>query len=550
MPTEPSSRGFARLLWRLADLVQVAETRRSFRAKAYRAAVWALDDLPSLDAPDDVVLGVPGIGPGILSLIGEYRHSGHLSQLIPLEQAYPAQAARLRRLPRMTPRILRDLKGELGIETPGDLVDAIESGAALTIRGVGAQTLDLWVEVLSLLRDDFSAPAHRAWVMASEMASHVTRHIHAEVAIAGEVRRVEEWVTRLDLVVVTQGRPAAARFLDSSAALESVAAASDLRVEAIGHGGIPLAFHLAGPDAAGSVMVAATGPPAHAALFADLPPAKSEGDAYSQAALPWIPPPARSLPIEQAVGVVTVGDLRGDLHLHSDGSPDGRMTIETILETATARGYEYVLITDHTRGLRFGGLTEDDLAAQSGMIEALRPRYPDLVVFHGAELNIERDGTLDIDDEALSQLDFAVAGVHSHFGLEEGEQTERVLAALRHPKVRVLAHPFGRRIGIRPPLDIDMERVVEEAVTNGVALESNGHRDRLDLPAEWVRRAVDLGAIFAANSDAHRVPEMANIANAVGTLQRAGVTSDRVINAASVDDLRAWIGSAGSAGRG
>ena len=126
-----------------------------------------------------------------------------------------------------------------------------------------------------------------------------------------------------------------------------------------------------------------------------------------------------------------------------------------------------------------------------------------------------------------------------------------MVAALRHPKVRILAHPFGRRIGIRPPLDIDMERVVEEAVSHGVALESNGHRDRLDLSAEWIHRSMVLGAVFAANSDAHRVPEMANIANAVATLQRAGVTSDRVINASPVETLRAWIESEpGSAGRG
>jgi DNA polymerase (family 10) len=164
-----------------------------------------------------------------------------------------------------------------------------------------------------------------------------------------------------------------------------------------------------------------------------------------------------------------------------------------------------------------------------------------LVLFHGAELNIERDGTLDIDE--LDILDFAVAGVHSHFGLGRGEQTERVVAALRNPAVRILAHPFGRRIGIRPPLDIDMARVVEEAMSHDVALESNGHRDRLDLSEEWVRKAADLGAVFAANSDAHRVPEMANIANAVATLQRAGVTPHRVVNTRSADSLREWLGT-------
>jgi DNA polymerase (family 10) len=534
-------RGFARHLWGLADLVQVAETRRSFRAKAYRAAVWALDDLPSLDAPGDVVLATPGIGPGVMALIAEYRETGNLSQLIPLEQTYPREASRLRRLPRMTPRILRDLKAELGVETRSNLIDAADSGAALTVRGVGEQTLDLWVKVLSLSPDDISTPAHRAWVMAGEMAAHVARHTHVDVAIAGEVRRIEEWVRRLDLVVVTSDRAAVADFLDSMAALDSVAASSETHVEAATHGGLPVTFHLATPDGAGSVLVAATGPPDHASHFSTLLPARDEAGVYSQVGLAWIPPPARVRSPEEAARVVTVGDLRGDLHLHSDSSPDGRMTVEMILETATARGYEYVLITDHTQGLRFGGLTEPDLERQAELIDRLRSRFPDLVVFHGAELNIDRDGSLDIDDDALARLDFAVAGVHSHFGLSRDEQTKRVTKALADPTVRVLAHPFGRRIGIRPPLDIDMPRVIEEAISHGVALESNGHRDRLDLSAEWVVRAVELGALLAANSDAHRLPEMANVSNAVATLQRAGVEPDRVINTRSVDSLRDWL---------
>jgi DNA polymerase (family X) len=547
MDPQLSLRGFARQLWRLADLVQVAETRRSFRAKAYRAAIWGLDDLPALEAPDDVVLATPGIGPGVKALIAEYREIGYLNQLTPLEQAYPLEASRLRRLPRMTPRILRDLKAELGVETRSEMIDAADSGAALSVRGVGEQTLDLWLNVLSLSPDDTSTPAHRAWVMAGEMAAHVARHTNTDVAIAGEVRRVEEWVSRLDLVVVTSDRAALAGFLASMAALDSVATSTETRVEATTHGGLPVVFHLASPDAAGSVLVAATGPPSHASLFSTLPPAADEARVYSQAGLPWIPPPARALSPEEATRVVTVGDLRGDLHLHSDSSPDGRMTIEMILETATKRGYEYVLITDHTQGLRFGGLGEADLASQAELIDRLRSRFPELVVFHGAELNIDRDGSLDIDDEALARLDFAVAGVHSHFGLSRDEQTKRVVAALAHPTVRVLAHPFGRRIGIRPPLDIDMARVVEEAISHDVALESNGHRDRLDLSAEWVGRAMELGALVAANSDAHRLPEMANVSNAVATLQRAGVGPDRVVNARSVESLRDWLETGSSA---
>jgi len=538
--SDHTRRGFARLLWRLADLVRVAETRRSFRAKAYRRAIWSLDDLPGLDVAEEVILATPGIGPGVTALIREFRESGQLRQLAPLEANYPSEAVLLRRLPRMSPRTLRDLKAELGVETVVDLAVAIESEAAATVRGVGLQTLELWREILELAPNGPAAPAHRGWVFAIEVAAHINRHTGAAIEVAGEVRRVEEWVHRLDLVVVTTERSALDGFLERTAVLGSFTRA-DRGGDAMTHDGLPVVFHVSAPSAAGMTLVDATGPPEHVALFQRVPPVSEETEVYSIAGLDWVPPPARGLEPATGIQVVTVDDVKGDLHLHSESSPDGRMTLEEICDSAVRRGYEYVLITDHTQGLRFGGLDEAGIARQAEAIERLRPRHPDLRIFHGAELNIGRDGTLDLDDETLSGLDFAVAGVHSYFGLGQREQTDRVVRALAHPRVRVLAHPFGRRIGIRPPLSIDMPVVIEAAVEHAVALETNGHRDRLDLPAKWVERASSLGAVFAANSDAHRLGEIGNVANAVATLQRAGTKREQVINARNVGAFIEWL---------
>ena len=179
------------------------------------------------------------------------------------------------------------------------------------------------------------------------------------------------------------------------------------------------------------------------------------------------------------------------------------------------------------------------------IIEETRARFPDLLVLQGAELNIDREGSLDIDDEALGRLDFAVAGVHSHFGLDRIEQTARVLKALGHPAVRVLAHPTGRRIGNRPAIDLDIDAVIAAAVENHVALEVNGHRDRLDLSTEHAAVAVAGGALLAANSDAHRIDEMGNVANSVATMQRAGVAPSSVVNTMSVGAFREWAGVIG-----
>jgi DNA polymerase (family 10) len=297
----------------------------------------------------------------------------------------------------------------------------------------------------------------------------------------------------------------------------------------------------------GQRLLLATGPDWHAGgLLADINGnGLTEAEIYKRNGRLWVPPAARALDPEIAEGVILTGQINGDLHLHTDLSPDGRMSLFEILAEAVEREYEYVLITDHTTGLRFGGLDSAGLQHQRTIIEEGRARFPDLVVLHGAELNIDRDGSLDIDDEALGRLDFAVAGLHSHFDLERFEQTARVLTALSHPAVRVLAHPTGRRIGTRPAIDLDIDAVIAAAVENHVALEVNGHRDRLDLSAEHAALAVVGGAVLAANSDAHRIGEMGNIVNSVATMQRAGIAPSSVVNTMSVGAFQEWAGVTG-----
>lgn len=538
MALELSIRDFARRLWRLADLVQAAERRRSFRAKAYRTAVWSLDDLPSLDADEETLLATPGIGPGVTRLIAEYRTSGELAQSIPLETAYPSETARLRRLPRMNPTMLRGLK-DLGVETTVDLAGAIESGAAATLKGAGPQTLELWSRILDLYPDSDHVPAHQAWVTASALADHIARHSGGWVDIAGEVRRLEEWVTRIDLVVLTENRADLERFLDQTASLSAAEIGND-EIRGRTHSGMDVSIHPSPPEGGGTALIRATGPAGHTAVSTE-EQFPTEAEAYEDAGLPLIPPPARHLPLELAQSVVVDGDLRGDLHIHTEASPDGRMTLEEVATRVGSHGYGYLAITDHTQGLRFGGLDEAAVAAQAAELARVRELFDSLTILHGAELNIGPDGSLDLAEEALSLLDMAVAGVHSYFGLDRQTQTQRVVTALEHPTVRVLAHPSGRRIGIRPPLDLDMEAVIDAAVVNGVALEVNGHRDRLDLSAEWIARAASRGAVFAANSDAHRIGELSNITNAVGVLQRAGIEPAQVVNTWSEERFSAWL---------
>jgi len=538
-------RALGALLWQLADLVQADERRRSFRARAYRRAVWALDELDQdLGADRDVMLATPGIGAGVAGLIEEYGRTGALAQLDRLRGMYPDETASLRRLPRMTPSLLRSLKADLGVDTEADLLRAIDREDALTLKGVGEATVQLWQAILQLPPHPGMVPAFRAWVTASELIAHLRRHIPGSGAhMAGAVRRVEDWVDRIDIVIVPRDVSAVEGFLGTSAVLRRADRSADsLAFET--HAGIRGRVHFSGADSLGTTMIEATGPPAHVAeiLGTGSPvPYASEEEAYQSQELPWIPPPSRRLPLDQAVETVRMEDVRGDLHVHSDRSPDGRMPLELIVEMSIQRGYEYLLITDHTLGLRFGGLGRDELLTQADELEHLRRRYPELTILHGAEVNIGPDGTLDLDDETLAMLDIAVAGLHSHFGLTIEQQTARVIEALGHPAVRVLAHPTGRRIGTRPAIELDVPAVIAAAVSHDRALECNGHRDRLDLSVQWVQTAAGMGARFAANSDAHRPDELGNIANAIAILQAAGVEATQLVNTAPVDEIAKWL---------
>lgn len=549
MVTDPPTsavprRRFGTLLWRLADLVQAAERRRSFRARAFQTAVWALDGVSAdLHDRDEEMAAVEGIGPGIVRLADEFRRTGTIAELDRLAERFPAESSRMRRLPRITPGRLEAMKQGLGIDTVADLMEAIQAGAAETIEGVGPATVDRWEAILAMPPEPGAVPAHDGAVIAGRFRRHLLVHLRGdEVMVAGAVRRLDEWVGCVDLVVVTADPQRAARFLEQTAVVRSSAVEPGWRVDMVSHEGVDIVVVLASPETQGSALVRATGPERHvASLGLGTDPQPTEPAVYASAGRRWVPPPARASPSPRPDRLVTVDDLAGDLHVHSESSPDGHMDLDEIGLEASSRGYEYVVLTDHTAGLRFGGLDAAALYRQRGRVEDLRTRFPDLAILHGAEMNIDRDGRPDLDDETLAWLDLVVAGCHSHFDLPRPAQTARLVAAVRHPSVRVLAHPTGRRIGIRPAIDVDLAVVYAAAVDAATALEVNGHRDRMDLSATHAAEAAAAGVLLAADSDAHRLHELDNVGVATGVLQKGGVEPESVVNTWSLAAFRDWL---------
>jgi DNA polymerase (family 10) len=263
----------------------------------------------------------------------------------------------------------------------------------------------------------------------------------------------------------------------------------------------------------------------------------TEEEVYAAVGLPWIPPEIREGQgeIEAAQqgrlpALVTLHDIRGDLHMHTQWS-DGKDTADVMARAAAARGYEYCCITDHSQSLKFArGVTVEDLRAHAASVRALSDSVG-IRVLMGAEVDILGDGTLDYPDDVLGELDLVVASVHSRFAMPRDEMTRRVVRALEHRHLDVLGHPTGRLIGQRPGYDLDVEAVIEAAQRTETALEINASPDRLDLPDVHVRLARERGVFVAVDTDAHQKAHLDFMPFGVGTARRGWTDARHVINA-------------------
>jgi DNA polymerase (family 10) len=371
-----------------------------------------------------------------------------------------------------------------------------------------------------------------------------------DILVAGaEPGRVMDALRRLDLV-------------------ETIAAAGEKKRSVLLRGGLQVDLRVVEPTAWGAALVYFTGSKAHNVRIRERAvrrglmvneygvfereggrrlAGKRERDVYESLGLAEIPATLRedTGEVEAAAAgrlptVVTVADVRGDLHLHSDWSGDGKASLAEMLEAAAARGYAYVAVTDHAENLPMNGLSRERMLARRRAIAELQARV-DLRILDGAELNIGIDGSLDYDEDFLAGFDFCVASVHTLFQRPAAEQTERIVRALEHPAVNVLGHPTGRLIGRRPGYEIDLDAIVDAAVATGTAIEVNGSPRRLDLGGDLVRRALERGATLAISSDAHSIGDLASIRYGVATAQRGWATPDRVLNCRELGGLLDFV---------
>jgi DNA polymerase (family 10) len=386
---------------------------------------------------------------------------------------------------------------------------------------------------------------------------------------AGSIRRWRDTVGDIDILVASD-RPAAA--VDAFVALpvvREVLAKGPTRASILAPGALQIDVRVISPEVYGAALQYFTGSKAHNIALRELALRKgltlseygvfeatsgrrlacaTEKEVYGALGLPWIPPELREDggEIEAAQAhrlprLIEEGDLRGDLHAHTDWS-DGADTLEAMAAAARRRGYAYLAITDHSRGLGIArGLTLERVRAQRRQIEALNERLAPFRLLHGIEVNIRRDGRLDYPDAVLREFDLVTVSVHSGFDQTRETMTARLLAACRRPRVDVLNHPTGRLLGAREAYAVDLEAVLRCAGEEGVAVEINSQPDRLDLDDAWARHAKAAGVTLAIDTDAHAVPQLALMRYGVAVARRAWLEPGDVLNALPLPQLLARL---------
>jgi DNA polymerase (family X) len=295
--------------------------------------------------------------------------------------------------------------------------------------------------------------------------------------------------------------------------------------------GVPIELVVAEPEAFGTALLRATGTKAYVDAFGPLPAAADEAGVYEALGIPWCPPELREEPFRGRPPVlVELADVRGDLHCHTTWS-DGKASVLEMATAARDLGYEYIAICDHTRNVRVvPGLDADDVRRQAEEIAEANEQLAPFRVLRGTEVDIRRDGSLDLPDDVLAELDWVQLSLHAGQREEREPLTRKVTEAMRHPAVSCLSHPRGRIINHRPPNALDLEAVVEVALETGVALETNGLPDRLDLSGPEVRLALEAGVPIVASTDAHSIRGLGNMRLAIATARRGWATPGDIVN--------------------
>jgi DNA polymerase (family 10) len=511
-----------------------------YTSRAYRRAADLIRSTPAPVA-DLVRQGrareLRGIGPGIERRLRELVETGEIAELQELEREVSPELAGLGRFLGVSVRRMLEIGRILDVRSLEELRGAAEAGRLPEVPGIGPETERKLRAALA--REPTRSAAQPLRLNTSRpLAESIAAALGG--AAAGDPRR---WVDASEHLAVVCSARRASPVIDRFASLPQIVAVVEReRRRALGVTveGVPVELVVAEPERFGTELVRATGSAAYVAALEPLPDAPTEEGVYAALGIPWVPPELREAPFRgEPPRLLEPGDIRGDLHCHTTRS-DGRASAQEMGLAARDLGYEYLAICDHTVSVgAVTGLTADDVRRQAEEIAEANEQLAPFRLLRGIECDIRRDGSLDLPEELLAELDWVQASVHGGQRAPREELTRRVLAALESRHVSALSHPTGRLIGRRPPNAVDLDAVFARLAETGRAVEVNGLPDRLDLSGENVRRAREAGVAVVVNTDAHSVRGLGNMELAVHTARRGWAEPGDIVNTLPLEELLA-----------
>ncbi|MFQ3542558.1 DNA polymerase/3'-5' exonuclease PolX [Halobacillus rhizosphaerae] len=531
-----------------------------FKISAYRKAAQALErNDHSLNEIEDFTK-LKGIGKGTAAVIEEYLENGESETLQQLKEEVPEGLVPLLDLPGMGGKKLSKIYHQLEVTDADTLKKALENGEVENLEGFGKKSAE---KILKALQEADSRPERLPMAMMLPISEKVLAFLKQgktfqQYSLAGSLRRMRETAKDIDFIIASE-HPAKTRDeLLTFPDIKEVVASGETKVSIVVQGkyDVGIDFRIVAPSEFATTLHHFTGSKDHNVAMRQLAKTrdekiseygvensktgevktfKSEEDFFNHFGLHFIPPEVRENygeveKFKDPVSLVSLEDIKGDLHMHSTWS-DGAQSIKEMAERSKEKGYEYIAITDHSKYLQVAnGLNEKRLRMQREEIEKVNESMDDFHIFAGIEMDILPDGRLDFEDDFLKEMDFVIASIHSSFQQTQEQIMNRMQAALENPHVDMIAHPTGRLIGRRNGYAVDVEKLIELAKGTGTILELNANPNRLDLNFEWLMKAQEEGVQIAINTDAHNYSMLEHMRIGVGTARRGWLKKETVLN--------------------
>ncbi len=559
----------AKIFYEIAILLDMKEV--AFKPRAYEKAALIIETLEE-DIKDIYKKGglkaltdMPGIGQGIAERIEEYIKTGHIKDYERLKKQVPVDVSGLTSIEGLGPKSVYKLYKKLGIKTVGELEKAAKAGKLRDLDGFGEKS-----EQKILKGIEFAKKGQGRFVLGfvfptiKSILERIKKLPYVEIAEpAGSIRRMQETVGDLDILAISKDPEKVIDYFVKMPEVIHIYGKGPTKANIRLKNGMDADLRVLEPKSFGAALQYFTGDKYHNIAVREIAvkkdyklneyglykgkrliAGKTEEEIYEKLGLEWMPPEIRTNSGELDAAkekklpkLIEYGSLKGDLQVQTNWT-DGQNSIKEMAEAAKKIGLEYIVITDHTKSLAMtGGLDEKKILKQMAEVDKIQKQINGIKILKGSEVNILKDGKMDIDDEVLAKLDVVGGAVHSHFNLSEKEQTQRIIKAMENPNVDIIFHPTGRVIRKRDAYKVDMDELIKAAKRTKTVLEIDAYPDRLDLKDEYIRKAVEAGVQLSIDSDAHNLLHFEFLEFGIAQARRGWAEAKDIINTRKWEEM-------------